>query len=57
MTGNIATDLVIFALPIPVLWKLQLPNSQRYSLIAVFGFGFLYVHTSELLLPESRQVN
>ncbi len=27
--GNIATDLFIFALPIPVLWRLQLPRSQR----------------------------
>jgi hypothetical protein len=38
--GNIATDLVIFALPIPVLWKLQLPRGQRLSLVAVFGLGF-----------------
>ncbi|KIH92320.1 hypothetical protein SPBR_02351 [Sporothrix brasiliensis 5110] len=38
--GNIATDILIFALPIPVLWRLNLPQSQRLSLIAVFGLGF-----------------
>ncbi|KAH8892476.1 hypothetical protein GQ53DRAFT_604126, partial [Thozetella sp. PMI_491] len=38
--GNIATDLFIFALPIPVLWKLKLPLSQRLSLVGVFGIGF-----------------
>jgi hypothetical protein len=39
--GNIVTDIVIFMLPIPVLWKLQLPKSQRLSLIAIFGLGTL----------------
>lgn len=39
--GNIASDLVIFALPIPVLWSLQLPKVQRLSLIGVFCLGFL----------------
>ncbi|KAL5606304.1 hypothetical protein BROUX41_002719 [Berkeleyomyces rouxiae] len=38
--GNILTDLVITILPIRVLWKLQLPRSQRFSLIAVFALGF-----------------
>lgn len=38
--GNIATDILIFALPIPVLWRLNLPRSQRLSLIGIFGLGF-----------------
>jgi hypothetical protein len=38
---NILSDVVIFSLPIPVLWKLQMPKSQRISLIAIFGFGLL----------------
>ncbi len=38
---NIASDLFIFAVPIPVLWRLQLPRSQRLSLIAIFCLGFL----------------
>jgi hypothetical protein len=38
---NILSDIVIFTLPIPVLWKLQMPKSQRISLIGIFGFGLL----------------
>ncbi|OAA59570.1 hypothetical protein SPI_05768 [Niveomyces insectorum RCEF 264] len=38
--GNIATDVIIFTLPIPVLWRLNLPRTQRLSLIAIFGLGF-----------------
>ncbi|KAL5606305.1 hypothetical protein BROUX41_002720 [Berkeleyomyces rouxiae] len=37
---NILTDLIITILPIRTLWKLQLPRSQRLSLIAVFALGF-----------------
>lgn len=39
--GNIITDIIIFALPLPIVWKLKMPNAQRISLIAVFGLGFL----------------
>lgn len=39
--GNILTDVIIFALPIPIVWKLKMPGAQRLSLIAVFGLGFL----------------
>ncbi|CAK7226263.1 hypothetical protein SBRCBS47491_006172 [Sporothrix bragantina] len=38
--GNIATDVIIFTLPIPVLWRLNLPRSQRLSLIGIFCLGF-----------------
>lgn len=39
--GNIVTDIVIFALPIPVVWKLKMPRPERLSLIGVFCLGFL----------------
>lgn len=39
--GNIVTDVIIFALPIPVLWQLHMPRSQRISLIGIFCLGFL----------------
>lgn len=41
--GNIVTDIIIFALPIPVVWKLKMPPSERLSLIGVFCLGFLSV--------------
>lgn len=39
--GNIITDIIIFALPIPVVWKLKMPQSERLSLVGVFCLGFL----------------
>ncbi|KAH6988351.1 hypothetical protein EDB80DRAFT_654432 [Ilyonectria destructans] len=36
---NLATDLAIFFLPLPVIRSLQLPQKQKVMLIAVFGLG------------------
>jgi hypothetical protein len=38
---HIATDAVIFFLPLPVLKSLTLPRRQKYALIAIFCLGFL----------------
>ena len=35
------TDFLIFILPIPVVYSLQLPRRQKYILLCVFGLGFL----------------
>ena len=40
---NIATDLTIFILPIPVIKRLNLPSRQKAALLGVFILGFLYV--------------
>jgi len=47
---NIATDLAVWSLPMPVLKSLQLPKKQKISLIAVFALGGLYA------IPVSRYV-
>ncbi|KAH8900805.1 hypothetical protein GQ53DRAFT_603723, partial [Thozetella sp. PMI_491] len=39
-TGNIITGFFIFALPIPILWRLALPLPQRLSLAGVYVLGF-----------------
>jgi len=36
---NIPSDLLILILPIPMLWRLQLPWSRKLGLIAVFATG------------------
>lgn len=38
---NIATDIAIGLLPLPVLKQLQLPKRQRIALMVVFGLGGL----------------
>ncbi|CVK99311.1 uncharacterized protein FPRO_03875 [Fusarium proliferatum ET1] len=39
--GNIATDIIIIAIPLPVVMKLKLARRQRFVLLAVFCVGFL----------------
>lgn len=38
---NIATDLLIFFMPIPVLAKMTLPRKQKGMLMALFALGAL----------------
>lgn len=39
---NITTDMIIYILPLPTLWKLQLPIIQRVGLCGVLGLGGLW---------------
>lgn len=43
---NLATDIIIFILPIALVWRLRLGTMQKVGLIASFGVGILYVHIS-----------
>ncbi|KAK5633348.1 hypothetical protein RRF57_009062 [Xylaria bambusicola] len=36
---NLALDLIIFTLPMPILWNLQMHTRRKISLIFVFGLG------------------
>ena len=38
---NIATDLIIFIMPLPVIYRLQLNPKQKRGLLAVFATGAL----------------
>lgn len=41
---NVLTDLIILALPMPIIWKtLNIPLRSKLSLSFVFGLGSLYV--------------
>lgn len=39
--GNIVTDIVVFALPLPIIGKLQLAKPQKIMLLGIFSLGFL----------------
>lgn len=39
--ANIVTDFIILLLPLPVIWRLKLPKTQKLALTGVFGLGFL----------------
>jgi len=38
---NIAADLTIFILPLPIILKLQIPTSKKIGLSAIFATGLL----------------
>ncbi|KAK6360066.1 hypothetical protein TWF730_006220 [Orbilia blumenaviensis] len=40
IAGNFVVDFAIYLLPIPYLWKLNLPKRQRLKLVVIFGLGF-----------------
>ncbi|CAI7652713.1 unnamed protein product [Penicillium glandicola] len=53
---NIATDIALLLLPMPLLSQLQLPRTQKIALMGVFAIGILVVVTSILRLSSLRQV-
>lgn len=38
--GNIITDVTLLALPIPIIWKLNLSLERKLALTGIFGLGF-----------------
>ncbi|CAI4218920.1 unnamed protein product [Parascedosporium putredinis] len=44
--GNIATDIAVFLLPLPVIKHLNLPRTQRLILFGIFSLGFFTVAIS-----------
>jgi hypothetical protein len=40
---NVVTDFVIYVLPMPTLFQLSLPSSQRIGLMVLFGVGGVIV--------------
>lgn len=52
--GNIASDLAIFIMPLPVLNRLQLRKKQKYFLIGIFSLGFLYVIKTPFLFAAQH---
>ncbi len=39
--GNIATDIAVFVLPMPILSHLALPRAEKLVLVCIFSLGFL----------------
>ncbi|RYP46533.1 hypothetical protein DL768_007280 [Monosporascus sp. mg162] len=40
---NIVIDLVIYTVPIPMLWKIQIPTRQKIALTFILGLGLVAV--------------
>lgn len=42
-TIDLVFDTIIYLLPLPILFQLQMPKRQKMILLAVFGIGILWV--------------
>lgn len=54
---NVASDFLIFILPLPTLLRLQMPMNKRLRLLFVFGFGLLACAASVVRLVYSIQLD
>jgi hypothetical protein len=52
---HMVQDVLIFLLPMPVVWSIMLPLRQKLMLFAVFGCGFVVCFISILRLPRLYQ--
>jgi hypothetical protein len=52
---NIATDLLLCFLPLPTIWKLQMPKAQRVVVCFIFLMGTLYMILAPFFLLSSLQ--
>lgn len=54
--GDSALDSLIFALPVPYVWRLsKLKTRQRVGLVVVFGLGFIVCVVALLQIPFIRR--
>ncbi|KAF7876408.1 hypothetical protein EAF04_001500 [Stromatinia cepivora] len=53
---NIAADLAIFFLPLPIILKLQMPRSKKIALCGVFATGILALVASALTVYYRVQI-
>ena len=40
---NVTTDMMILCLPVPMVWRLQIPTANKAALSGLFGIGILWV--------------
>ncbi|KAL5604355.1 hypothetical protein BROUX41_002327 [Berkeleyomyces rouxiae] len=45
-SGNVITDVMILILPLPAIWRLNVPSGQKRALLCIFSLGFLTVAIS-----------
>lgn len=52
---DLITDLCVFVLPLPMIWKLQVSRGNKVALFGIFGLGLMYVFSINPLIPLSRR--
>lgn len=51
--ANLLIDFITILLPMPQLWRLQLPVAKRLALTGIFGVGLVYVFGLSLTTSHS----
>ncbi|KAI0011189.1 hypothetical protein F4779DRAFT_574609 [Xylariaceae sp. FL0662B] len=54
---NMATDIIVLFIPIPLIWNLKLPVAQRIGLIATFCLGFFITAISIIRLKSLMDIS
>ncbi|KAI1872173.1 uncharacterized protein JN550_003892 [Neoarthrinium moseri] len=49
-SADLAIDIVVLILPMPILWGLQLPAARKVALTFVFGLGFIIIFITSIRL-------
>ncbi|KAF6238294.1 hypothetical protein HO173_003574 [Letharia columbiana] len=55
--SNVAIDILILVLPLPIVWKLQMRRSKRLGVLAVFGTGGIALVASLVSLVYRIKLN
>lgn len=42
-TMNVITEVMIWCLPVPMVWQLKVPRAHKIALLGLFGLGIMYV--------------
>ena len=50
------SDMILFLLPMPTLWQVELKPKQKIALMFVFGIGFAYVKAAHILIGAMANV-
>ena len=45
---NLVLDLVLIMMPLPIVWRLQMPAKKKVTITSIFGLGIMSVHTSKI---------
>jgi hypothetical protein len=53
-TLNAVTDILVAALPIRAIWRLQLERRQKIALIGIMTLGWWYVSQIPLMIHPSH---
>ncbi|KAI0427304.1 hypothetical protein F5Y09DRAFT_350550 [Xylaria sp. FL1042] len=57
VAGDLVTDLIIIALPMPTLWGLHMPLSRKIPIVFAFGLGFAIAAITSIRIKYFLQLD